>query len=288
MVNYLFTGNEPALKDEAIEERKKTLLNPANQHLNFNMFYAGDDNASAIKESLCTSPFLSKTRLVVIKNFQKASKKEFEIVLSFLEKPFRSTCLIVEIDGEVRDKKDFSRLLKFTELKRFNKISPYSARTRINTVLSRNRKKMTPAAINFLIELTTDNTSALKSELEKLILYTDGRQDITRKDIEHVVGKNARDSVFDLADATVRKDAQNAVRISRDLLFQNKKRPHEILGLLAWRYRMLLEKGLVGSARDGLKKNLERILSTDLSIKSGTAPTPELALELLLVDLCRT
>jgi DNA polymerase-3 subunit delta len=314
-MNYLFIGNQPELKRQAIDEKKKELLSPSNENLNFNLFYTGTEDTKRIKDTLYTLPFLSKTRLVVIKDFHKAVQRERDLIISYLKKPAKSTCLILDAHSDFKKKNDFSDMMQLVKVRRFDRLKPSDLNAWVNKELSRMGKTASRPAVELLKELVGEDLGTFKQEIKKLAIFTGKRQEIGKKDVEELIGRSAIDTVFDLADATLRKDINDALEINHNLVSLNKKRPQEILGLLAWQFRTLLKakrllKGKTSLSRlagelnvsdffakkvagecsktsaSSIEKKLEFILSTDLAIKRGNVATPEYALELALVNLC--
>ena len=87
-------------------------------------------------------------------------------------------------------------------------------------------------------------------------------------------------SVFDLADAIARKNAQAALGILSKIISKGEK-PHRLLGGLSWKWSKM---------RNYLKpeefnRGIEALLETDVNIKLGKLK-PNFALELLIIKLC--
>ncbi|MFC1667470.1 DNA polymerase III subunit delta, partial [Candidatus Omnitrophota bacterium] len=96
--SYLFLGEEDFLKKEAIEKLKSSFLDPETKVLNYSVFYAKEKNFN-IKEmldNLNTLPFLSKKRLVVLKDADSLPAAGKESVLFYLRNPKKTSLFIVE------------------------------------------------------------------------------------------------------------------------------------------------------------------------------------------------
>lgn len=286
-MNYLFLGQEPYLKEKAIDSLKSKLLSEKSSDLNFNAYHADIDRIEDILYSLNTLPFTGKNRLIVIKDIDKFAPKERKSLLSYLKKPSPQTTLVLNSEKDVdRDEigVEVSGLVKKIN---FDKLKGTKLDAWIITELKTLDKTISPDAVKLLKKLVgEDDLFRLKSELEKISLFVGEKRDISKTDVENIIEKNAEEDIFDLIDAISKKDAENAFGIIWNLLLR-KVRPHEIVGLLAWHFRNIQTKGIIGYSfeRAKLKRNLELLLSTDFAIKRGKI-NPNLLLEFAVLKLC--
>ncbi|MBL7197498.1 MAG: hypothetical protein ISS47_05325 [Candidatus Omnitrophica bacterium] len=87
-------------------------------------------------------------------------------------------------------------------------------------------------------------------------------------------------TVFDLADAIVKKNTAIALKILFQLISKG-ERPHRLLGALSWKWNKIQEF----LTNEEFKKGLRLFFETDVNIKSGRLK-PNFALELLVIKLC--
>jgi DNA polymerase-3 subunit delta len=164
-----------------------------------------------------------------------------------------------------------------------------------------------------LAALVGQNLRMLDQEIEKLLLYTDGRQ-VEVGDIQKLVSHARETSIFDLVDAVGYRKADQALSLLHRML-DDGQAPLYILGMLARQVRILIQvKQLQGEGLNqediasrlqlhpyAVKKALaqgqnfsesqletahQRLVRTDWSIKTG-ASEEIVALDLLVVELCR-
>jgi DNA polymerase-3 subunit delta len=154
----------------------------------------------------------------------------------------------------------------------------------------------------------------MASEVEKLLLYTNGRK-IEEDDIQAVVGYNQQSTVFNMVDAILEFKAEQAEKMLEHL-FKNGVAPVYLLFMIARQVQLILRikdfsrkratnremQGKLGITSEWvLKKTLDqsnryslsrlkdvyrKLLDTDISIKTGKMD-PELALNVLVAELCR-
>lgn len=172
---------------------------------------------------------------------------------------------------------------------------------------------LTPAALRLLIDVVGDNLWVLDSELEKLSLFTGG-QPVQPQHVQELVASVRETNIFALVDAVAERKLQHAHR-GLHLLLRDGLAPAYILFMLARQFRSLLQakvllaQGVTGAPLMGrlgitadypfrktveqaqsssattLEEALRRLLEADVAIKTGNL-APEVALELLVTDLC--
>jgi len=169
------------------------------------------------------------------------------------------------------------------------------------------------AAAHLLAENVGPDLWVLDSELRKLLLYVDGKP-VTEAEVRLLVSQVREASIFALVDATLAARSGLALGLAHKLM-DGGTSPFQILGMLARQLRLLLlakelssqnmnpqnmakALGIVspwaanklaqqaGGYSDGrLGAMYRRLVEEDLALKTGRR-TPELGLDLLLVELC--
>ena len=122
---YLFLGEEDFLKEEAVQKLKARFLDTSTGDLNYGVFYAKEKDFSinALLDSLNTMPFLSKKRLVVLKDADSLSAPNAKCVLSYLENPKETSIFVIESrlaaikGGFILDLSKLAHLVYFRKLK---------------------------------------------------------------------------------------------------------------------------------------------------------------------------
>mgnify|MGYP001590285205 CR=1 FL=1 len=172
---------------------------------------------------------------------------------------------------------------------------------------------MSPAAVRLLADLVGADLGVLTGEIEKLCLYGRGRR-IEETDVRLLVNHAREASVFSLVDALVQRQTPQALRALHQLLDEGAVAPY-LLFMITRQFRFLLRaqelvsQGLrqevlaqrLGLSGYPLRKTLQQaeeyeaerleevyrgLRDTDLAVKTGRQD-PELALDLLVAELCR-
>jgi len=173
---------------------------------------------------------------------------------------------------------------------------------------------ISPKAVQLLARLVGSNLWIMASELDKLLLYVEGRT-IGEEDVRAVVGYNQQATVFNMVDAILEFRAELAEQflqqlflsgvapvyllfmLSRQVQFivrvkelaRKRRTNREMQNSLGMTSEYVLKKTLEQASRYSLPRLREvyrRILDTDLSIKTGKFDA-ELALNMLVAELCK-
>ncbi|MDO8691113.1 MAG: DNA polymerase III subunit delta [Dehalococcoidia bacterium] len=169
------------------------------------------------------------------------------------------------------------------------------------------------AAVHLLAENVGPDLWVLDSELRKLLLYTAGKP-VTEAEVRILVSQVREASIFTLVDAVLAARAGLALGLAHKLV-DGGTSPFQLFGMLARQVRLLLiakelssqnmspqnMAGALGFRSPWAAKKLaqqaegyshgrlgamyRRLVDEDLALKTGRR-TPELGLDLLLVELC--
>jgi DNA polymerase-3 subunit delta len=169
-------------------------------------------------------------------------------------------------------------------------------------------------ASDLLATLVGRDLRLLDQEIEKLLIYADGRP-VNTDDVRTLVSRARETSIFDLVDSVGRRQTDRALRLLHRLL-DDGEAPLYLLAMLARQVRILIqvselrEQGLTQKeiaarlklhpyvVEKGLAQALNfdtgqleaahrRLVETDWSIKTGKTEDV-LALDMLVVDLSRS
>jgi len=311
---YLFLGEEDFLKDQAVEKLKNSILNDQTKDLNYSVFYGKDKNfgSDELFNNLNTMPFLSKKRLVVIKDADSLPAAVKKGILSYLKTPRDYSVLVIEDPVSVIKGEFVLEASKSARLFYFRKLSDSDINAWLVKKAGGAGKKISRDAILAVKENLSNDIRVLSSNMDNIILYTGKRNSITKQDVDKVVGISISHTSFDLMDSIGDKDTGRALKIFSSLK-RDKKRETELLGLLGWNARMLLRvkellriKNKTEMRRDlglnprmldrvirhaarfdkrGILTLLDEILISDTEIKTGVSPT--LVIERLITKICR-
>jgi len=242
-MNYLITGDDEYIKLAEEKKIREKFLSPLEDGLNYSVH--GPENLENLMDSLTTMPFLSEKRVVLVREIQDLPERFFDTVLSYLKNPSKTSVLVLSSDASFKKNKHYHSLSGLVKVIKADKPDAATAKLWIKTFFDKQEVKITPAAVDLIIELKGDDTTGIKMELDKLAAFS-GRAEITEEHVRQLVGRSVTESVFKLVDAVNKRDAKWAFRVLDDL-YDQKKQPQEIIGYLCWYLRMMQKAGLLKS-----------------------------------------
>ena len=167
-----------------------------------------------------------------------------------------------------------------------------------------------PAA-NLLVEIVNSEPARIRVEIQKLVAYVQDRGRITSADVEELVPKARKNTVWQLADMLAARRRPDAFAFLENLLREGEE-PIGLVGVLTWMYRKLIEArdlpvgmngfqaaralGMRPDAAEAAVRNAHRIprkdllaglsalAETDSQLKSSN-PNPRALMEFLIARL---
>ncbi|MFC2052100.1 DNA polymerase III subunit delta [Chloroflexota bacterium] len=225
-----------------------------------------------------------------------------------------STVLVLIENRVSSDNPLFTELSSKAAVKSFRLLRDAELRQWIKRRVEDEGGNISPQAVNLLTRLVGNNLWIMASEINKLVLFTSGRR-IEEEDVKTVVSYTQQASVFTMVDAILEFKAELAEQLLQRLL-KTSAAPTYLLTMLARQVQMIvrakelknqrkpmaeIQSKLGLTAEFALRKTLEqagnyslprlkelydRLLETDLSIKTGKYDA-ELALNILVAELCQ-
>ncbi len=309
--NFLIIGDDAFIRETEVRKIKERFLPRADSELDFSTHGPGE--IEEIMDSLGTLPFSAGKRVVLVKEFHHFPEGYYQPVLSYIKTPLPTNVLILESDGSFRDSAQYKEISKVMEEIKTDVPKPLKLREWIYSFLKKANIPISNEAVELILELKGTDTIGVKTELEKLAVFSGGEK-IERGHVEALIGKSANEEIYDLVNALDSGQAKSAVHILEDLYGQ-KRKPHEIIGYLSWHIRTIQQikaltmegkgpndisrelryhpwraKKLVDQASRYSLRRVDKwialLFKADTDIKQGKVD-PELAMEMLLVDLLK-
>jgi len=222
------------------------------------------------------------------------------------------TTVLMLIDEEVKGHNPLlKKLSPLAELRTFPLLRGRDLKTWIRQRVKGEGGNITPQAVNLLAELIGGDLWAMDGEIQKLLLYSQERP-ISEDDVRQLVSHVQEANIFALVDAVAESRTELAQRILHRL-YDDGVAPTYILVMITRQFRLIaqardLEPGLsrlqiqdrlglkssypldktLSQAKlydfEGVKRAYDKLLETDLAIKTGKY-SDKLALELLVTEL---
>ena len=235
---YLLYGEEAYLRRQYRDNLKKALV-AEDDTLNCTSYSGKDINVNEIVDIAGTMPFFAERRVIIIENSGWLKSGEDRMV--DLIKNLPDTTYIVFVESEV-DKR--SKLYKAVTAKGYAALCEMQDETMLKKwimgLLKKENKRITPDALNLLLDKTGTNMENIRREVEKLVCYRYFDEGITVEDVEALCIVQVQNKIFDMVEAVAQKRQKVALDWYYDLLAL-KEAPMRILALISRQFHMLLQ-----------------------------------------------
>lgn len=297
---YLIVGQSSVKNNEKLNE----MLGTINEEYDLQIHDLEDESLALLLEDLNMIPFLTATKVVVVKNpifLYKPSSYDSKLIDAFtkyINNPIPSTTLIImieslsEIDSKLKKLLEENSSIINVSLPKETEIKPY-----ITAYLTKKGYKYDETAVDELIFRIKGNFERADVELEKLMTYKYEDKIIKFTDVRLLVSKDLDDNIFDLVSAVIDGNKRKSMEIYDDLMVLNEDESR-IISLLINKFnemyqtKALVEKGyskndianlfnykpgrvyyMMKSASlvsmDKIKRNINDLIDIDYKIKSG-------------------
>lgn len=149
----------------------------------------------------------------------------------------------------------------------------------VQAEMRREGRSIEPAAVTILVERAGGEISKLRGDLERLLLFTQGRPSITAADADAIAAGTAQLDDWGLTNAIEAGETAKALR-DVALRLDRGDSPHAMVGQLRWWVSNRLAEG----APERVKEAIDALLRTDLALKSSGGD-PRVLMERLVVEL---
>lgn len=244
---------------------------------------------------------------------QEGEEKEtgMEGLLAYLQRPVDTTCLVFTMENVDNRKKTTKAAMALGGAVECKPLKDVDAVLWAQERATRYGKKMSGEAARILVEKVGTDLRSLDSDLSKLALFAEGAREITVTHVQQAVSGTAETEIYKLTEAVMLKQRSQAIQYLASVLRQV-DHPLQVLAAITNQFRLLLliqalvRRGVSLKEGPGLAKihpyryqvlsrqvmkfsrpelvgALERLLETDIAMKSGH--DPRLALEAVVVEL---
>jgi DNA polymerase-3 subunit delta len=249
---YFLFGDEPYLLNQSVERLRSTVVNETTADFNLNIYYAGDAEINSVRDSVEMLAMMAPRRLVILKEAQELSDKEWASLESLFENPVESTVFVLVASKVDKRKKSVKMLLDKAHSVEFKRPYENQIPTWINYIAGSYSLEVSEEAIHLLHKLVGSHLQEIDSEVRKLKDFLGTRTRIEVSDVSQVVSHVREENIFDLTRAIGENNRVKALEHLVRLLDQGQSEVG-IVTMVARHVRLLLkvkqgqEKGLYGA-----------------------------------------
>ena len=234
---YLIYGDEDYLRKQYKDRMKEALV--GDDGMNYSYFEGKGISVKELIDLGETLPFFGERRLIVVENSGFFSSAQDELAAYLKEMPETTWFVFVEKDIDKRNK-----LFKaVSSLGYAANMGAPDERTLIRWIIGLLRAEhrvMTEQTMRYFLERIDTDMENIRRELDKLVVYTDGYEEITREDIDAVCIVHTESQIFDMVKVIAEKNQAKALQLYYDLITQ-KEPPMKILYWITRQFNQLYQ-----------------------------------------------
>ncbi len=241
---YLFTGPEIGSRNERVESIKSSLIKKFGDVDNY-LLYASDSKIEEIIAKLQTESLFVPATCVVLREAELVKKKdEIELIASWLKTAKDSATLIL-VSDEISVDSKLDKLIPKENKQIFWAMDESRLQDWLRNYFRKNGYAIDEDALESILELTENNTEALRTECNRFFLCFPKEHEITGDDVEQILAHNREESAFTLFDAMATPSQapatrlESALSILQKILLTKNNSPVMILSGLASCFRRL-------------------------------------------------
>lgn len=248
---YFIFGEEPYLLRQSLERFKYSVIDPETMDFNFNQYHAGDADISHVRDSVELLPMMAPRRLVILREAQELSDREWAELEPVFQTPVESTVFVIMASRVDKRKKSVRLLLDKADAIEFKKPYDNQIPSWIRYIATSLELEISDEAVHLLHKLTGHHLIEIETELRKLGDFVGERRKIEVQDVAAAVSRTKEENVFDFARAIGENDRVKALEQLVSLMDQGQSEIG-IVALVARHIRLLmtikrgLEEGLYG------------------------------------------
>ncbi len=241
---YLYTGPEIGSRNEQVDSIKNSLVKKFGEADNY-LLYASDSKIEDIIAKLQTESLFVPATCVVLREAELVKKKdEIELIASWLKSAKDSSVLIL-VSDEISVDSKLDKLVPKENKQIFWAMDESRLSSWLQGYFRKNGYSVEPEAVDSILELTENNTEALRTECNRFFLCFPKEHTITESDVEQILAHNREESAFSLFDSMANPSEspgarlEAALSILQKILLTKNNSPVMILAGLASCFRRL-------------------------------------------------
>jgi len=253
---YYFWGGESVLQQNLLEKIQK------NENLEKEILYGETLKVDQLVNAVSTATLFADKKLIVIKNAEKIKTKDEKNIAEVLGtsptvNPLFFLCSEKISKDELRNNPLIRKIAELGEVVEFRQLYQNEMIEYIVHKVAGRGKTISRSDVQYFIDLTGNNLSEVKNELEKLFLYTKDKKIINSKDIEKCSGYTNQQNLYKLNDAIRIKDKQKALKVLNELIESGENEIHIIRSVYKEFNKMLLAESYIEEKKFDSRKVIE-------------------------------
>lgn len=249
---YLFLGPEEGKKKAEIAKIEKFLTKTLGESPEKHSFYPFEKKISEIISLMKNGSLFSNHKFIIISNAEEIKKKaDVDLLIEICKKPVKGNTLILKSSNSSIDKKIEKVIPKSNKII-FWEMFENQKKGWITGYFTSHEQRISPNAVDHLLEMVENNTQELKIACEKMSFFFDKGKIISEDDIDTYLYHSREENVFTLFEKMCLKDLEASLEINNKLSLSSDNTPIAIISGLLWQFKRLLSVKTLMNQRFGV------------------------------------
>jgi DNA polymerase-3 subunit delta len=231
---YVLYGEEDLLLDEGLEAIVGAALGAADRGFNLDIMRGTEADGRDIVARASSFPMMADRRVVVVRDADKLTGRDPELVASYVERPSPTTSLVLAGTKPDFRRKPFLTVRREGGAFEFRPLQEDALVSWIAAQVARTGRRITPGGSALLAAFVGSSLRDLTNEIDKLFIFAGERKEITEDDVSAVAGMSREFSVFELQKAIGGRRTARAVAIMERMLDAGEKAPVIVASLTTY------------------------------------------------------
>ncbi len=226
---YLLYGEEDYLKKQSMQKLMNALVSPGDT-MNCNIYQGRKVDPSEILDMAETLPFFAQKRVIVLDETGLGEKADDDFLKRLETLP--DTTVMIFLEQKINKR---SKIYKFINKNGYP--AEMSAQDEkqlmiwVGALLKKEGRQIRKNDVVYFLHKVGTDMNMIRNEVLKLALYTAGRKEVTKEDIDAVCTEEITGKIFDMIEAIGTQQQKNALNLYYELL-ELKEPPLRILSLI--------------------------------------------------------
>ena len=235
---YVFLGKDFSI----VKKRVDDLVSK----LNINNIIKFDDGETSIRDILEEINYIdlfNEKKLLIVSDFsfKKLKSNDEELLSKYINNMNDNVIIIKCIDESLDERKSLTKLLKSKcKVEKIEHLDYKNLHDYISNMFKDNKIKATFNQVKKILDLCNYNPDYTINEVEKLLIYKIGENELYDEDIDNVISKNTEKEIFTFVESVLNKDLKSILE-SYEILTSGNMDEIAIIDALAKQYRLLYQ-----------------------------------------------
>ena len=218
---YLYTGPEIGNRNDQVETIKSSLEKKFGNVDNF-LQYASDCKIEEIITTLQTESLFVPATCIVLREAEFIKKKEDIDLIASWVKGARDSSTLILVSDEISVDSKLEKLVPKENKQIFWAMDESKLGSWLQNYFRKNGYSISLDAIDSILDLTENNTEALRTECNHFFLCFPKTHEISVEDVEQILAHNREESAFTLFDTMASPNDSKTSRLSNSLAILQK------------------------------------------------------------------